>query len=90
MYGYYIKNKIIFIILISFLFFSSKSYCKWEWVSGSSQLGSVDIYVDFERIVKKDDYTYFWYLMNWKEINNPYGNFSNIHSFFCCILYRGL
>ena len=56
MYGYYIKNKIIFIILISFLFFSSKSYCKWEWVSGSSQLGSVDIYVDFERIVKKEKY----------------------------------
>ena len=81
MYNYDMKYKMTFMILFSLLFFNSKSYGKWEWVSGSTSLGGVDIYIDFQRIMKKNGYIYFWYLMNWEKINNPKGNSSNYHSF---------
>ena len=54
----------IFIILLIFLLYSSKSFSDWIKLT-NSKTGS--IYVDFNKIKVKDGLTYFWYLMDFKE-----------------------
>ncbi len=46
--------------------FSSKSFGEWKLVAGNFNKG-IGLYVDFKRINKKNDYTYFWYLMDFRE-----------------------
>ena len=55
-----------FFLLIIFLIFPSIVFGEWSMVSGNSSHG-VHIYVDFKKIIKKNNSTYFWYLMDFKE-----------------------
>lgn len=62
------KLTLIFTLLLSIVMFSAPSYAEWtklgESVSGRTW------YVNFERIRKRGEYVYFWYLIDYLKPNS--------------------
>ena len=77
------------LILLSVLFslvFSPPSYSEWKEVSKS--LSGTTFYVDYERIKKRGDYTFYWQLADYVK-PSPNGSVSSkVYSKVDCNLFR--
>jgi len=58
------------LLVIIFSFFPSIVFGEWVKISGTSSKNT-SIYVDFKKIIKKNNFTYFWYLMDFEEKKYP-------------------
>jgi hypothetical protein len=58
-------NKSSVLLLASILTFSSYANAEWTLVSEGSRTGK--FYVDYDRITKKNGYTYFWKLSSYSQ-----------------------
>ena len=69
-----------FFSIIIFLIFPSIVFGEWTKVSGNTSQG-VYVYVDFQKIIQKNNFTYFWYLMDFKEKKYVKGYEYGVNSF---------
>ena len=82
-----------FLSIIIFLLFPSFVFGEWTVVSGNPSKGSY-IYVNFQKIIQKNNSTYFWYLMDFEEKQYLKSRkFNGFHSFIIrgqgeCDLFR--
>ena len=69
------KNLLVILtILISTLSFTSNSFAEWTYIGESKD---VRIYIDFERIRKKNDKIFWWGLTDYKK-RTPSGDLSAV------------
>ena len=58
-------NKSSVLLLASFLTFSSHANAEWTYLTENES--GAKYYIDYDRIIKKNGYTYYWHVINMSE-----------------------